>query len=568
MDINFTETYLPNVLQLDPSDVRDTRTRLSEYATQAFPNVENSPGTVLGDLITTPQSYIITALETGVERILSDTLLSNIANGQVYNCDFAKEYIKNFGIDNSYYYMASGVVRLIFSENKEYILQRGTQFRFGEYIFNLFLPNDGDFYCVPKDNVNRAGKNVSILKDTGSNTWFCDVPIVGKYNEIEGDISTEGQISTYIPELLSITSISDIQPGYIQDTLENLAKKAQITSFSASLNTRNGAIQYINTVCPFVQSVFPVKDGDPELTRTYLNGYGIASGCMDLYVRTRQYEFTENQLVRFNKSEDGEYLECDWDYVGQPYHIESITHPNVLARDIEEVDGKPREIISTSDSSLNLGAVAAYTQHEKLKIRIPIDTTTQDSIFNLIKDTETGQDYTYFQITYQTDPLLKTIADTVSNSDYTPIKVNILTRGFIPVIISNFEVEYVKKSGVIPNYEYAEEQIKIYLGNVGAPYMYSEAEIAKIMDAAGIQYMKTINVDAKVQWTVADKIQNLNGEIVTPPQTIIKSSDDLRIYWPSLQESEPTAFNFACSPRTVRYYLLENAIKFKEVRDV
>jgi hypothetical protein len=54
-------------------------------------------------------------------------------------------------------------------------------------------------------------------------------------------------------------------------------------------------------------------------------------------------------------------------------------------------------------------------------------------------------------VTYQTDPLFDAIAQTVDNKDYAPINVNIMTRGFIPVIISQFDVIYTKLPGVLPD---------------------------------------------------------------------------------------------------------------------
>jgi hypothetical protein len=56
---------------------------------------------VIGDLIVTPQAYVITALEEGVSKILSDVSLENVSNGIVYNCDFVKQYLKNFGVDDT-----------------------------------------------------------------------------------------------------------------------------------------------------------------------------------------------------------------------------------------------------------------------------------------------------------------------------------------------------------------------------------------------------------------------------------------------------------------------------------
>jgi hypothetical protein len=118
MDINFLDTYTPSTIELSTSDVLSTRNQLAQYTRIAFPNVANAPGSVIGDLIVTPQSYILTALEKGLERVLSDITLENVANGVVYNCDFVGSYLKNFGIDQAKYLPSSGVIRLIFSQDK------------------------------------------------------------------------------------------------------------------------------------------------------------------------------------------------------------------------------------------------------------------------------------------------------------------------------------------------------------------------------------------------------------------------------------------------------------------
>lgn len=559
MDINFLDTYTPSTIELSTSDVLSTRNQLAQYTRISFPDVANAPGSVIGDLIVTPQSYILTALEKGLERVLSDITLENVANGVVYNCDFVGSYLKNFGIDQAKYLPSSGVIRLIFSQDKQYELDRSTQFRVSNQIYSIYLPNDGNFYCVPSTETLAEGLNGCILKDTGSGSWFADVPVVGYVGESSISANSSGEISQYIEELDGITTLMPFSSGVLSDSIENLAKKTQTTSFSASLNTRYGAVQYINATCPFIQSTYALKDGDKELIRTYKNQYGIASGCMDIFVRSNSYEFTEKQQVKLVLDSATGWLEGDWHYVGQPYHLESITHPSINVKDIED-----REIISTSDTSLGLGALACYTRHEKLKIRLK--NVFQSTDFQL--DSATGQKYLYVTVTYQTDPLFDAIAQTVDNKDYAPINVNIMTRGFIPVIISQFDVIYTKLPGVLPDLQAAKDKIKIYLGNVGAPNQFSIAEIADIMRQAGVNYVKGVDVTAKIQWSLGDKVQNFSGELEDVKQTEIRSYDELRAYYPNPDQTLQPSDMYACSPKIIRYFVLENSIKFKEVRDV
>ena len=567
MQIDFLNTYVPNTLELSNSDVRQVRQQLSNYTELAFPDIANNPGTVIGDLIVTPQSYIITALQKGMENAFSDLQLENVANGIVYNCDFTKSYIKNFGVDTSLYYPSSGVLRLILSEDKDYELDRSTQFKLGNDIYSIYLPNTGNFTCLSTSSTPKDGENSSTIKDTGSGLWFCDVPVIGKNEQVTIAAGSQALISQIIPELASVYALVDFSSGVLADSVQNLAKKTQTTMFSASLNTRYGAIQYLNTVCPFVESAYALRDGDKELLRTYRNSYGIASGCLDIFARTQSYEFTEVQQVKLYLSEDGQWLEGEWNYTGQPYHLESITHPSIDVKDLED-----REIISSSDPSLNLGAIAAYTKHEKLTIRLKnLFDSSQNSLFSFNIETQgenKGKQYTYVTVTYQTDPLFRALASTVENIDYAPINSNVLVRGFTPVIISQFDVVYTKKPGVIPDLDTAKDKIKIYLGSLGSPNQFSMAEIASIMGEVGVNYVKTVDVNAKVQWSIGDKIQNFQGEIEDTLETIIRSADELRVYYPNQDRTLTSQSMYACSPNTIRYYVLENSIKFKEVRDV
>ena len=563
MNIEFLNTYVPQSVELSNKDVLDSRTALQEYVSVSFPDIAHQPGTVLGDLIVTPQSYIIASLEKGIDNFTQDILLDNVANGDIYNCDFVSSYLKNFGVYDVLNKPASGIVRLVFSENKQYILDRGTQFRIGGSIFSLYLPNDGDFYCQTKEDGLEDHKNGCILKDSGSNTWFCDVPVIGNVGDVTITGGQDVDISVYIEQLNQAYTLDNFYGGIIQESVTNLAKLAQTTAYSASLNTRMGTVMYVNKFCPFITNVFAIRDGDRELLRSYRNGYGIASGCMDVYMRSQSYQFVEKQQVKVVLDDNGEWLEGEWDYVGQPYHVESVTHPAVDLLDIED-----REIISTSDPSLKLGALAAYTKHEKLSLRVKdIKVSTGDSIFDL-EIGEDGKLFTYMTITYQTDPMFRYAQQTIENTDFAPINTSITARGFIPVIIREFKVVYTRKPGVIPDLDTARDAIKVYMSELGVPNQYSKAEIAKIMSEAGVAYIKDIKVDAYVQWSVGTKIQDYEGNIVSTAVTDIKSDDELRVQYPNIDQDLQSTDMYACTPRILRYFMLENSIKFNEVRDV
>lgn len=586
MEVNFVDTYVPTLDELERQQVLDMRDTVQQFVTVSFPDVASQPGTVVGDLLVTPQSYILAAFQQGVQRILSDLDLEAVANGTVYNCEFVQQYIKNLGISAELNYPSSGVVRITFSADKTYFLDRSTQFRIGELIYNIYLPNNGGFYCFATDAVTTQGINGTRIKELQGGRYFCDIPVVGNNGEVDIQSAQDVEISQYIDEITSIVTLTNFSTGSVNRTIEQLARDSQTTIYSASLNTRNGAVQYIRSICPFVESVAAVKSGDRELIRDYrtIGGYGISTGCLDIYARSNSYEFTESQVVdlvkvsRIIEGETKEWYEGEWHYVGQPYHVESVTHDSL---DLIQLDHDILTYNQAGPDGTSLGAMVSYTQNERLFLRIPEIIDGNDTIFDTFMGTD-GETHAYFRITYQTDPLLPSIAQTVENRDHAPINSSVVVRGFIPVIIDSFSVVYVKKPGVIPDLQQAEDDIKVYLAQVGAPSGYTDAEISRIMGEAGVQYMKRVDVQAHVQWSVAnyalsigEKIEDTDPYVWNPERIepvielpIIRDSDGLRVTYPNIGVPITDEQMYSCSPRNIRYFVMENAITFKEIVDV
>lgn len=573
-NINLIEDYLPAYEELAQEDLYSTRERLVNYINTKFNDIDTVPNTVIGDLIVTPQAYTITAIEEGLNRILSDLNAENIANGIIYNCEFAKNWMSNFVNGPMFYKPASGVIRLYFSEAKNIVIDRSTQFKIGNDIFTLYLPYQGQFTTYLPGTSVPSEENGATLLDSGSGTYFCDVPVIGETNtaadtDAEPQNITAGTVaslSVNIDSLINAVALVDFDTGYTSKTPQEMAQLLKYTVYSASLNTRMGAIKFVKQACPFSESVYPILNGDKEALRCYRNQYGTATGCMDLYVRSKAYEFTETQTIRLYLSADKSAWEGTWSYTGQPYHIESITSD--AAPELINIDST-----ITSTNTKNLGALAAYTPYEHFEIRIP-DTLDEvgNSIYNPgVEELDGGgyKVYAEFKITYQTDPLLPSIAQTIENRDNAPINTSIMVRGFIPVVIDKFEIVYVREAGVVPDLETALTDVKYYLANLGAPDVYSDGEIARIMKSAGVKYMKNVNVQARIQWSIADKISNYEGIIEdVPTEPEITTSDGLRVSYPADGAVITPDTMYACSVRNIRYYLMENAVSFNEVKDI
>ena len=229
--MDFLNIYMPSSVELTQEELYDTRSRLEQYCLSAFPDVETNPNTVLGDLLVTPQSYTLTAIEKAITRFASDLDLGNVANGVIYNCDFVREWLKNFATDISASLRPSGVVRLVFNTNKQYVLDRGTQFSINDVIFSIYLPNIGDFTIYRPGETVPPGVNGTTLKDTGSGGYFADVPVVGAVAENPEEINipagTSVLLSVVIPELAEASALDDFDPGSETISLPDLAKRAR-----------------------------------------------------------------------------------------------------------------------------------------------------------------------------------------------------------------------------------------------------------------------------------------------------------------------------------------------------
>lgn len=571
--MDFINKYMPAPAELTQEELYSTRERLATYCKTVAPDVETNPNSVVGDLIVTPQAYVISAIEKGLDRLMEDMDLANVAAGNVNNCDFVAKWLDNFAVDVTYRLRASGVVRLTFSSNlRRYVLDRHTRITIGSDIYSLYLPNLGAYTIYRPGEKLPVGVNGTVAIDTGSGTYFADIVVVGEITNPDGTTPAAGTAATLsesIPELVTAAALIDFDPGAETISVPDLAKRARTTMHSASLNTRNGAINYVNMICPFLDGIYAVHNGDREMLRDYDNPFASSIGCLDLYVRSKGYNFTERQQLRLYLNINETAFEGNFPYVGQPYHIESVTH-----EDLPELENIPHIITSTftplpGTATKYPGAIAAYTPHEKLYISID-DVTDElgDSKFNPKIDTD-GRRYTTFTITYQTDPMLREICQTVENEDYRPINTSILVRGFIPVIIEQFEVVYVRQPGVLPDLDTAFTKIKEYMGNLGAPDMFSEAEIAHIMLDYGVKYTKGINVRARVQWVVGDQLQNRAGKIVKVKDgPWITTAEGLRIVHPDENIDLTADSMYACSPRNIRYWFMEGSLTFKEVRDI
>jgi hypothetical protein len=177
---------------------------------------------------------------------------------------------------------------------------------------------------------------------------------------------------------------------------------------------------------------------------------------------------------------------------------------------------EPVHIFSKSNNPYKAPLLTcAGTSYEDLWVvfDMPVDLDNNGSELLTTYD-ENGERYTNFTIRYYTDPLFKFIEERLNATEVKPAGVDILVRPFVPMLLSQFNVQYSKQAGVSLTIENARSEIYNYLRQVSYPKAYSNARISDSMFYAGADDVTAINITADPLWSAADKI--LPADVASP----------------------------------------------------
>jgi len=527
------DIYFPEIGEIDKSRVLDTRARVVAYLARGWPDVDMSPGSVFGDTYIDPAAYLFAALETAMGRYMSDLDLENVAQGIIYNCDFVEKYLGNFVDSHNQYLKASGVVRLVFNTDKAYTLDRGIRFRTSETDitnnFSIRLPFPGDCEILPTDGAVVVGENSQTLKKVGANTFVVDVPVVGDMNSplLSGALLATNQL---VQELVSVTALYDFFDASEALSLRVLAQRSRQTYYSKGLTSRGNAASLIRKEFPGVTGVSPVLSGDDIMLRTAANLFGVFDGGVDLYVKSQGFTFKETAVIKLIYSPyDASAPGVDESFKGIlelpeiPYVVDSVKwvgDTNVaLSYDF---------IMSSSDISRAPMLSAAYSMLDKTYINVQMPTDIDGDVITTQVDGD-GKEYAEFEITYRADPLLKGIAAFVQGPDVAPVGVDVLVKGFVPIVISNMTVVYRKDAGRSFNRRKAREEILEYLRTLAYPDTITLSKLADSMFYAGAADVKDVLITAEIRWSLGTRVSSVavtgtdlieQDTVVVPPQAI------------------------------------------------
>ncbi len=291
--------FMPKPSELDPTRVVQTRQALELYLRAFWPELDTRPNSVFGDVMLTPASVLMTALEVAHERRESDLNLVNLAGGTVYNEDFARQFLASLGATPRGSVNTTGVVRLLFNVNKSYVLDPDTRITFGGVDYR-FSPEEGDPIVIQPVGSTEGRR---VLTRVGADQFIVYFPVFGEPGGTVAD-GTTAETNIPHPELVSVVSVGDFDAGLLEETVPVLAQKARKTFYSASLTSRGGAINFVAQQFPSLLGSSAVITGDTEMLRDATNPMGVREGKLDLYVKSRQSYLFGEQILTLTYDEE------------------------------------------------------------------------------------------------------------------------------------------------------------------------------------------------------------------------------------------------------------------------
>lgn len=500
--------YFPKLSELTDTELQSARNRLESYLRAGWPDEDMRPGSPVGDRVLTPFAHLLVGLETGMGRFMSDLDLEQVSSGTIFNCDFVRAFIANFAVIDRDTLRSTGVVRATFNIDKLYTIDRRTSFKFGDNVFNLRLPFEGHLEILPAGSLPSISNNSLVLSEVGENRFSVDIPVFGTVDAVVA-VGDTGTINVDISELISLVAIADFATGAPETSLPLLAKKTRLRFPGAALTSKRNATSYLLNEFSDLVGASAINPGDALMLRASVNPLGIEDTRVDIYARSTQYDFLATQLIRLEFVEaQGEVTVRKFigklDLIGHPTVVSKITSAENTA--VSFIPGLTADIFARSNSPVKAPFLtSAGTAYEELWVVFDMPTEEGSELLTTITDSEDRR-WAYFNVEYRHDPLYWSVAAAVGEPDTKPAGVDILVRPFVPVLLTRFNVNYVKKSGITMKLDQARAEILAYLRAVSYPDGYSDARIGDAMFYAGAVDVKSIDVAGRVVWSAGTKI--------------------------------------------------------------
>lgn len=503
-------SYLPD--EVDTESLATARNIIEDAVREALPDVDTRSNSVVGDHIISPLALWLARTNLGYGRLMSDLRLSQVAQGIVYNCDYVREYLKNFSVSNGQAMEnpAWGSVRLTFRTPDPRTIERGTRFRFGPgTVFRLRARTPGPFYARAPGESFVSGTNQYILKRIDDDLWAVDLPVEGimEIPVTQGSAALTDQI---VPDVVSMVAAADFKSGIPDLTIAELARRAIETQAGRSLHSRKGAQAFVLERFPDVVHQRTVVTGDPEMYRGAGNAFGVPSGVIDFYGRGVVGYTPDTRVVRLEYSEPSDPTQQDDYFYGRLTEKEAVLFVKELRQSGESY---PYELFSWSIDQQRAPLLsAARSSLEEIWVRVPMpyDATGEQKIRVLDQQ---GDPHAFFSADLEVDPIVDNVFAEMDSPDSRPAGIELLPKASPPMEISIMRLYHVRRSGAILDHTMAREKIFEYLNHVTYPRVVSRAVLADILALHGNAEMVDVTLDAVMKPSAADYVCTQDPEV-------------------------------------------------------
>lgn len=278
-----------------------------------YPHLDLRLGTALRDLLVRPDAIIHAWFSSQAEeqRAVASLkiLLDRANNGEAVDTDDVERVLSNFNLVGAVGSSAKGIIRIVVSSKKTYVLRAGLEFntldgktyKTGSQITAEFQPIDGEvrlyqgsknfFFFVPV-TCTEVGSDGNITKGTvlSPKTSFAGFVSAAAYNNFSGgsDIESLGSLVSRIPVALSTRCL-----------LSSRAVEAVLRD------------EFDQTENPII-AVSSVGYGNPAQLRDKHNPFGIGvGGRVDVYVRNFTAPNTVSLRKDFTYDPDADAYVCE-----------------------------------------------------------------------------------------------------------------------------------------------------------------------------------------------------------------------------------------------------------------
>jgi hypothetical protein len=565
--------YFPDIEELTSAQLAEARGLVVDYLQPHFPFQDMAPGSVFGDSYVSPAATFFAALTVSQNRFMSDLDLENVANGIVYSCTFVERYLGNFAVRDVTTLQSSGLVRLTFSADIPYTVNKGVKFSFGGAdVFYPRLPSmaTDSFRILPSGSVPNTALNEVALSQTSLTTWAVDLPLTGKMSATVAR-GAGGLASTVQAELIGIAAAVEFEYGLPPVSLPALAEIARRTAYAASVGSRNSTRAFVTSQWPETKVVSVVLSGDAEMQRSVPGtSLALAAPAVDVFFRSKRDYQQESQSVRLSYVPTLRAFRGKVSFLHRPSMIESVAPTADLDLPMASV-----QIYSQVKEPRFPGSTGCGTTLEEFWIHVVPPVAANNVILVNRSSDEEGQ-FAMFTVTYRADPLFEPVSAMLTSPDNAPVGLDLAVKAGPLIRVNLLKVGYRRKPGTTMALDTARTEIAAYVNGVGWPDLFSEAPIVESMYAAGALRTQAVNYEAVLSVTAANArfapsfVPTLYndwdaiGNVALPPTYDITAAADMRPDILVSGNSNEVAELYAISDRNVRYYLAPENIVFQE----